>query len=266
MKNLQVVEQNNQRVLTTAQLAKSYGTENKVISNNFNRNKKRYTEGKHYFSLTGDLKSEFINLHQIEDGSKNAQTVYLWTEKGAWLHAKSLNTDEAWDAYETLVDDYYTVKQAQIDTSQLSPELQMFKHMFDSVASTQIKQREHDLRLQTVEKKQDDIKDVLSLNPVDWKKKANNIINRIAKKRGGFEAYADVRRESYELLESRAKCRLSIRLTNMKSEMALNGVAPSKVKRKNKLDVIGDDARLLEIYLAIIKEMAIKNGIESDVS
>ena len=29
------------------------------------------------------------------------------TEKGAWLHAKSLNTDQAWEAYESLVDDYY---------------------------------------------------------------------------------------------------------------------------------------------------------------
>jgi len=36
--------------------------------------------------------------------------LYLWTEKGAWLHAKSLNTDQAWDAYEALVDDYYRIK------------------------------------------------------------------------------------------------------------------------------------------------------------
>ncbi|WP_207642469.1 hypothetical protein [Desulfosporosinus sp. I2] len=31
------------------------------------------------------------------------------TITGAWLHAKSLNTDRAWKAYETLVDDYYRV-------------------------------------------------------------------------------------------------------------------------------------------------------------
>lgn len=31
---------------------------------------------------------------------------YLWTEKGALLHAKSLNTDKAWEAYEYLVDFY----------------------------------------------------------------------------------------------------------------------------------------------------------------
>ena len=91
--------------------------------------------------------------------------------KGAWLHAKSLNTDQAWDAYEMLVDEYYNVKQTQIDTSQLSPELQMFKQIFDSVARTQLKQQEQDKRLDAVEKKQDNIKEVLSLNPTEWKRK-----------------------------------------------------------------------------------------------
>jgi hypothetical protein len=33
--------------------------------------------------------------------------LYLWTEKGALLQAKSLNTDKAWEMYENLVDDYY---------------------------------------------------------------------------------------------------------------------------------------------------------------
>lgn len=68
--NLTVINHNNQRILTTAQLATSYQTENKVISNNFNRNKDRYKEGKHYFALTDESKRQFINLHQIEDGSK----------------------------------------------------------------------------------------------------------------------------------------------------------------------------------------------------
>lgn len=62
-------------------------------------------------------------------------------------------------------------------------------------------------------------------------------------------------------LEERAKCRLSIRLTNKKSEMALNGSPKSKIDKVNKMDVFGDDARLTEIYLAIVKEMAIKYGV-----
>ncbi len=108
--NLQVVETNNQRVLTTAQIAEQYGTDSKVISNNFNRNKTRYIEGKHYYCLTGEVKRDFLNRHQIEDGSR-ATNFYLWTEKGALLHAKSLNTDQAWQTYEVLVDTYFSVRE-----------------------------------------------------------------------------------------------------------------------------------------------------------
>ena len=105
---LQVIDKNGERVLLTAQLAEANGTDSKVISKNFTRNQNRYVEGKHYYALAGEEKRSFINHRQIDDSSKNAAVLYLWTEKGAWLHAKSLNTDQAWEAYEMLVDDYYT--------------------------------------------------------------------------------------------------------------------------------------------------------------
>lgn len=44
MNEIKVIENNGQRVLTTVQIAELYGTDSKVISNNFNRNKERYTE------------------------------------------------------------------------------------------------------------------------------------------------------------------------------------------------------------------------------
>lgn len=100
------IEQNNQRVLLTSQIAQQYGTTSRRISENFNRNSERFIEGKHYYCLTGDEKREFCNYTQIAYSSK-AKALYLWTEKGALLHAKSLNTDEAWQAYEFLVDHYF---------------------------------------------------------------------------------------------------------------------------------------------------------------
>ena len=107
MNNLTVTEYKNIRVLTTQQIAEAYETDTRIISNNFNRNKERYIEGKHFVRLEGDEKREFINHHQFDDGSKNAKTLYLWTEKGAFLHAKSLNTDKAWEVYDRLVDEYF---------------------------------------------------------------------------------------------------------------------------------------------------------------
>ena len=107
MNNLKVTEHKNIRVLTTQQIAEAYGTDTKIISKNFSRNKGRYIEGKHFICLEGEEKRGFINRRQIDDGSKNAKTLYLWTEKGAFLHAKSLNTDKAWEVYDRLVDEYF---------------------------------------------------------------------------------------------------------------------------------------------------------------
>lgn len=119
-----------------------------------------------------------------------------------------------------------------------------------------------ELRLVETEKKQDNIVEILSLNPTEWRKKVNSMLNRIAQSLGGFQEFQNVRNESYQLMEERAKCNLSTRLTNKKQKMALEGVAKSKIDKVNKMDVIADDQRLTEIYLAIVKEMAIKYKID----
>ena len=108
---LSVIEQNGIRVLTTNQLAEAYGTDAKMINRNFQRNSERYEQGKHFFALSGEELREFKGSRQIDPNLKFTSILYLWTEKGAWLHAKSLSTDKAWDAYEMLVDDYYRMQQ-----------------------------------------------------------------------------------------------------------------------------------------------------------
>lgn len=116
--SLQVIETNNQRVLTTTQIAERYETNTDAIQRNFQRNKERYTEGKHYYCLTGTELKEFkdwatscraVNSDGSELIDKRAAVLYLWTEKGALMLAKSLNTDKAWEAYEMLVDTYFSV-------------------------------------------------------------------------------------------------------------------------------------------------------------
>lgn len=113
-KQLSVIEFEGQRVLTTRQLALCYETTRHVISNNFTRNKVRYAAGKHYVLLEGVQLQDFKRCHQFDDSMKKVSVLYLWTEKGALLHAKSLNTDKAWEVYEYLVDFYFRVKEKQI--------------------------------------------------------------------------------------------------------------------------------------------------------
>lgn len=117
MNGLEVVEYKDIRVLTTQQIAEAYGSDVKVISNNFNRNKERYIEGKHYICLEGEELRKFKTIHQFDESSR-INKLYLWTEKGAFLHAKSLNTDTAWAVYDQLVDNYFE-KQKQLSPMEI---------------------------------------------------------------------------------------------------------------------------------------------------
>lgn len=114
MNNLQVLEYKNERILLTAQLAEGYEATEKMISNNFNRNKERFVEGKHYYELKGEELKAFKKAYPLlEDNLKYAPILYLWTEKGTLRHAKILDTDKAWEVYEKLEETYFRVQNNQ---------------------------------------------------------------------------------------------------------------------------------------------------------
>lgn len=115
MYNLTTTEYHGIRVLTSAQVAEMYGTDTKTISYNFSYNKKKYTEGKHYIKLEGNELREFKANREIPDCHKFSAHLYLWTESGALLLAKSLNTEKAWKAYEYLVDFYFRAKEQEAE-------------------------------------------------------------------------------------------------------------------------------------------------------
>lgn len=118
MNDLTVTEYRDIRVLTTQQIADAYETDARVISNNFNNNKDRYVVGKHYICLEGEELREFKTNHKFYESSK-INKLYLWTEKGAFLHAKSLNTDKAWEVYDHLVDTYFNRKKPMSTAEQI---------------------------------------------------------------------------------------------------------------------------------------------------
>ena len=143
------IEQSSQRVLTTAQLAEAYGTTEKRISENFIRNREHYIRGKHFYYLEGETLKDF--LHSANCGLQNESKIrflYLWTEKGALFHAKSLNTDKAWEVYEFLVDSYFRAK-AQPEISGLSPMLQYLIQMEQRQNQLEQRQKELETMLET---------------------------------------------------------------------------------------------------------------------
>ena len=104
------------KVLTTRQIAEAYGVSKDKIIYNFNYNKDRYVLGKHYIEVFGEELRRLKRTCEIQSSFKHAKTLYLWTEKGALLHAKSLNTDKAWEVYDYLVDFYFRAKEEPKET------------------------------------------------------------------------------------------------------------------------------------------------------
>ena len=113
------IEYKGQLVLTTEQIAYFYNTKVVNIRNNFNRNKARFIEGKHYFKLEGEELAAFKNfmknfqktaVHDVTNFcvvNSNVNSLYLWTKRGAARHCKSIGTDMAWDMFELLEDNYF---------------------------------------------------------------------------------------------------------------------------------------------------------------
>jgi phage antirepressor YoqD-like protein len=106
IKGLTKTEYKNIQVLTTNQLADSYGTDTKNISYNYNGNKERFKENVDFFfvSYADSCYREF------QDNENVKRSIYLWTEKGCLKHAKMLNNDKAWQVYDLLVDLYFRSK------------------------------------------------------------------------------------------------------------------------------------------------------------
>ncbi len=110
MNNLEQIKFKDQNVITTELLAEVYGTDTKNISNNFNNNKDKFEEGKHYYFLEGEELKGFKGSHMKYDNLKFAPKLYLWTERGANRHCKILDTDKAWEQFDNLEETYFKVK------------------------------------------------------------------------------------------------------------------------------------------------------------
>ena len=255
MNDIQVIEYNNIRVLTTGQLAEAYGTDNKKIVDNFNNNRQRYVEGKHYICLEGAELRDFKGKTEIFGVAPNANKLYLWTEKGCFLAAKSLNTDKAWEAYDKLIDSYFTLAK-QFDLSQLPPEMQMFKKIWDTQAQTLLEQKRQEERISKVEQTQEAIKEAVKPVTDNWREEINKKFNRIQKCCGA--EFKDLRIEMYNQLDERAGADVATRLRNRKERMKLEGSTKTSIEKLNRMDIIESDKRLREIFSKIVTEYEIR--------
>ena len=252
------IEHNNERVLTTEQLAQVYECDGVQIKQNFNNNADRFVEGQHYFKLEGEalrkLRVENIDL-QI---SPMTRSLYLWTRRGASRHCKMLGTDKAWEVFDQLEETYFN--RPQIPQRPLS-QLEILAGSVEQLVAQDKAIKELKRRQDDTDRRVDGMKDVISLTSASWRKDTSSLFTKMAKKMGDMSNIRDLRHESYQILDERMGVSVETRLTNMKRRMYEAGVSKTRIAAVNALDVIDQDKKLIEGYVAIVKEMAIKYGV-----
>ncbi|EKR5135933.1 ORF6N domain-containing protein [Escherichia coli] len=128
VENLPSLTHQHLPVITTELLAELYGTERQRLTNNFNRNKERFVEGKHFFLIEGDELRELKNKNSLRVSVKiarNVRSLILWTERGAARHAKMLETDQAWEVFEKLEDSYFNQYEKERATGKMNIDIHL---------------------------------------------------------------------------------------------------------------------------------------------
>lgn len=248
-KKLQIKEYHNQRVVTFRDIDAVHERTEGTAGRNFRENKERFIKDVDYFHLSYE---EVRATNFVE--RPNSQGLTLITESGYLILVKSLTDDLAWKVQRELVNNYFRGKQLINSLSNLSPELQVLINL-------ELKQQQLETAITENKQEIQDMRDVIQLDTTSWRKDTATLINKMALAAGGYEHIKPIRQESYKLLNKRMGVALSIRLTNKRRRMAEEGVCKSKRDKLNPLDVIADDKKLIEGYIAIIKEMAIKYGV-----
>lgn len=204
--------------------------------------------------------SDYFQESLYKDASGKENKCYLFTKMGCEFIANKFTGEKGILFSAKYVKRFNEMEQSiGTNLSALSPQLQL-------LISIELQQQQQQKAIEDTNKRIDGIKEIVALNPNDWRKDTARLLNKIAVAMGGYEHLRNIREESYKLLDERFGVSLSIRLTNKKKTMALNGVCKSKVDKLNKLDAIADDKKLIEGYISIIKEMCIRYGVDDNTN
>ena len=205
---------------------------------------------------TAEFSALFIlSSYKAANGKNNPE--YLLTRDGFTLLAMGFTGPKALEWKLKYIEAFNKMEQLKnnlLVTTNLSPELQVLINL-------KLKQKELETAVSETQKEIQNMRDIIKLDTTSWRKDTSDLINKMALKLGGFEYIKTIREESYKLLNDRMGVALEIRLTNKRRRMADEGISKSRRDKLNYLDIIAEDKKLVEGYVAIIKEMAIKYGV-----
>lgn len=213
--------------------------------------------------------SDYFIENTYKDKSGKLNKCYECTKMGCELLANKLTGEKGILFSATYVKRFNEMESAQmqtIDTTELSPSLQSFKMLFDSMVEQELKQKQMEKDIKGLQNSLDNIQDLISLSKDNWRADVKNMVNKITYKTGiNHKVVYD---EIYKEIDNRFGVNLNTRLKNRKNNAIKNGVSKTKADKINKLDIINEDKLLIEAILIVIKDLAIKYGLyeENDLT
>jgi Rha family phage regulatory protein len=259
MNTLTVSNKNGQLVADSREVAEITGMEHKQLLRKIRTYSKYLTLGKMNFL-------EFFMPSNYQDLRGQTRPYYLLTRKGCDLIANKLTGEKGVIFTATYVTRFEEMENTLKNTlkntltvAQLTPELQMFKQIFESVVNSQLEQNRLSQEIESAKKEVEAIREVIEIMPSkEWRNETNALVKKIC---FTLKDYKLPKEEIYKSLQQRAACDLKRRLENLRYRYILNGGNKSRAEALNYLDVISEDKKLIEIYTAIVKEMAIKHKV-----
>lgn len=232
------------------------------IQSLINENIDEFEEGIDILDLKNSTDSigSLLELGFTKQSIANSKNIYLLSEQGYMALVSLMRTEKAKELRKKFRREYFAMRKViKEDKPKCIEDLIIMQAQSLKDLRQQVNQATH--HALAVKEEIKSIKEVVSLDTTSWRSETQNLIAKIAINQGGFEHINLLKSESYELLNKRFGVSLEIRLTNKRRRMAEEGVSKSKRDKINYLDVISEDKKLIEGYVAIVKDMAIKYGI-----
>lgn len=200
-----------------------------------------------------------------EEWGGQATTDYKLTAHFAKKLSMKGNGERAEQARQYFITVEDKAKEAAINRSQLSPQMQMFYAIADEQAKMELEQKRQAEQMNRIEQKQDAIVDTFQKtdDAEDFQKWANDRIAQIAesskfdKGYGRSKNYSLARTESYERLKQKRNCRLDDRVQKAKGRALEErpDIKKTELDKINKIYIIANDKDLRPAYELVIKEM-----------
>jgi len=258
MNNLNIINQNGVLLTDSREVAGMVDKQHKDLIESI--------RGYVQYLIGGDFRaSDFFIKSSYTDTQNREQPCYLLTKKGCDMVANKMTGEKGILFTATYVTKFEEMEQTLKPSKPtciedvLIQSLQQMKDMRQQLNEANQNALQANAKAEETKQEVQAIRDVITINPkAEWRKQTNYFITSICMKLSDFET---PRIEIYKALEQRGACNMKQRLKNLQGRALLNGMSKSKADSLNNLDVLENEPRLKEIYISIVKEMAIKHKV-----